>query len=379
MTDAGWQATGPLPHRFPPRGRVTMRRIAVEEAFWISDLATPQVDIAKTSLYKAEHREAWGRKLTDITDYRLPDMDAHGIDVQVLSLATPGVQMQPDPGVAVSDAQRANDVLAGIIDTHPTRFAGLAALPLQDPPAAAKELRRAVNNLHLNGALVNDHTLGRYLDDRSYDVVWDQLQELNVPLYLHPNNAAADDWHVLTGRPELDGPTFSWNAATAGHALRLIYGGVFERFPRARVILGHMGEFLPFWFARLDAAHQRMDPLENLTKLPSQYLTDNFAIATSGVNSHPALQAAIQAVGIDNVLFAVDYPFESTDDAVRFLDTASLASRDRARVAHRNAERLLHIAPRGRGPVDSVLAHAVAWGAPASSLDTNEDDNDDDR
>lgn len=322
-----------------------MRRIAVEEAFWIPDLATQQVDISRTTLIRAEHRAAWATKLPDIVRYRLPDMDANGIDVQVLSLATPGVQAQPDPATAIIDARHANDVLADVTQTHQPRFAGLAALPLQDPGAAANELNRAVTQLGLNGALVNDHTLGIYLDDRRYDCVWGQLQQLDVPLYLHPTNVAPDAWHILEGRPELDGPTFSWNAATAGHALRLIYGGVFERFPRVRVILGHMGEFLPFWFARLDAAHQRMEPLETLTKLPSQYLTENFAITTSGVTSHPALQAAIQAVGIDNVLFAVDYPFEPTPNATQFLDTAPLSAADRARIAHLNAERLLHIAP----------------------------------
>jgi 2,3-dihydroxybenzoate decarboxylase len=319
-----------------------MKRIAMEEAFWLDDLSTRQVNASDSaSLYKAEYRSKWAARLVDFTEYRIPEMDAHGIDMQVLSLATPGIQMQADISLAIDDARRANDTLAGIVNQHTPRFGGLAALPLQNPVVAAQELRRAVKELRLHGALVNDHTLGHYLDERQFDVFWAELQDLGVPLYLHPSNVPPDRWHVLDGRPELDGPTYSWNAATSGHALRLIYGGVFERFPGATVILGHMGEFLPFWFARLDAAHRRLDLNEHLTKLPSQYFADNFVITTSGVNSHSALLAAVQAVGIDNVLFAVDYPFESTADAVAFLDTAPLAASDREKIAHRNAERLL--------------------------------------
>ncbi|WP_433171398.1 amidohydrolase family protein [Actinoallomurus sp. CA-150999] len=321
-----------------------MRRIAIEEAFWLDDLSTGQIDASKiASPYKPEYRSRWAARLIDFTEYRLPEMDANGVDIQVLSLATPGIQMQADTDLAIDDARRANDALAEIVNEHAPRFGGLAALPLQNPEAAAQELRRAVKELRLHGALVNDHTLGHYLDERRFDIVWGELQDLGVPLYLHPSNVSADRWHVLDGRPELDGPTFSWNATTSGHALRLIYGGVFERFPQTTVILGHMGEFLPFWFARLDAAHRRLETKENLTKLPSQYFAENFVITTSGVNSHPALLAAIQAVGIDNVLFAVDYPFESTADAVAFLDTAPLASSDREKIAYRNAENLLRL------------------------------------
>ncbi|WP_262699576.1 MULTISPECIES: amidohydrolase family protein [Streptomyces] len=321
-----------------------LRRIAIEEAFWLDSLSTQQLaDGATASPYKAQYRSKWARRLVDFTEYRIPEMDAHGIDLQILSLATPGVQMQPDTDVAIDDARRANDALAAIVKEHTPRFAGLAALPLQSPEAAARELRRAVTELGLHGALVNDHTLGHYLDERRFDVVWAELQDLGVPLYLHPTNVLPAPWPLLDGRPELDGPTFTFTVATAGHALRLIYGGVFERFPDTTVILGHMGEFLPFWFARLDAAHQRLDPQEHLTKLPSQYFTDNFVITTSGVTSHAALQAAIQTVGIDNILFAVDYPFESTAEAVAFLDTAPLADADRKKIASRNAERLLRL------------------------------------
>lgn len=321
-----------------------MRRIAMEEAFWLDDLVTPGTPSShQGSVYRPEALARWATRLVDFTEYRLPEMDAHGIDMQVLSLTSPGLQMQPDVKVAVDDARRANDSLAEIIARQPTRFSGLAALPLQEPETAARELRRAVVELGLPGALINDHTLGQYLDATQFDVVWAVFEELHVPLYIHPSGRPPDLWHVLDGRPELSGPTFSWAAATAGHALRLIYGGVFDRFPGARVILGHMGEFLPFQLARLDARHADLVPEKGLRKLPSEYFVDNFLITTSGVCSHAALLGAVLEIGIDNVLFAVDYPYESTEDAVHFLDSAPLAETDRAKIAHENAERILRL------------------------------------
>jgi 2,3-dihydroxybenzoate decarboxylase len=321
-----------------------VRRIAMEEAFWVDGLVTPGTPSShQGSVYRAEVLTRWATRLTDFTDYRLPEMDAHGIDMQVLSLTSPGLQMQPDARVAVEDARRANDALAEIIANQPTRFSGLAALPLQDPDTAAGELRRAVVDLRLPGALVNDHTLGEYLDAPRFGVVWAALEELGVPLYIHPSGRPPDQWHVLDGRPELSGPSFSWAAATAGHALRLIYGGVFDRFPSTTVILGHMGEFLPFQLARLDARHVDLDLENGLKKLPSQYFLDNFAITTSGVCSHAALLGVVLEIGIKNVLFAVDYPYESTADAVQFLDSAPLAEADLAQIAHGNAERILRM------------------------------------
>ncbi|MFB9836231.1 amidohydrolase family protein [Actinoallomurus acaciae] len=318
-----------------------MRRVALEEAFWFGGLATKGAVTDRRPPFRPEAMDRYARRLADFTEYRLPEMDEHGVDVQVLSLTSPGVQAEPDAGVAVDDARRANDFLAETVRRHPTRFGGFAALPLQDPERAAAELRRAVRELGLHGALVNDHTLGHYLDEEPYAVVWAELQDLGVPLYLHPGLVPADDWHVLRGRPELNGPTFSWAATTGGHAMRLVYGGVFDRFPRATVILGHMGEFLPFQLSRFDARHRDLALERPLERPPSGYFGTNIKITTTGVYSHAALVAAVQAVGVDNVMFSIDYPYESTAEAVRFLDTAPLAPADLARVAHGNADRLL--------------------------------------
>jgi 2,3-dihydroxybenzoate decarboxylase len=318
-----------------------MRIVALEEAFWVDGLQTPGSFMAQRPPLKRAALQRYARRLTDFTEYRLPDMDRYGIDLQVLSLTAPGIQMQPDTSAAVEDAKAANDFLAKIIGQHPARFAGLAALPLQNPEAAAEELRRAVGDLGLSGALVNDHSLGHRLDEDQYAPVWAELESLGVPLYIHPG--APQPWPVLDGYPELNGAPFGWGATTGGHVMRLIYGGVFDRYPRATVILGHMGEFLPFQLTRFDSRHPALDT-RKLDRLPSQYFGTNVKITTSGVYSHAALFAAIDAIGVENVMFAVDYPYESNEPAVEFLKTAPLDADDLARVAHRNADELLRLA-----------------------------------
>jgi 2,3-dihydroxybenzoate decarboxylase len=318
-----------------------MKIIALEESFWYEKLATEGSTVAHVRVKSAVAAD-WQRRLADFTEYRLPDMDRNGVGMQVLSLTSPGIQVQPDPGTAVADARTANDFLAGIVQEHPQRFAGLAAVPLQDPPEAAAELRRAAG-AGLCGALVNDHTLGHYLDEPQYARFWETLQDLDVPLYIHPSAVPADDWKVARGYPAMDTAMWSWAPRTGGHAIRLILGGVFDRYPNARVILGHMGEFLPFQLSRLDSRYQVLDFEHPLEKLPSHYFRTNIAITTTGVFSHAALIAAIQEVGIDNVMFSIDYPFESTEQAVQFITTAPLAPADQARVAHLNAERILRL------------------------------------
>ena len=242
----------------------------------------------------------------------------------------------------MADARTAIDFLADIIKEHPQRFAGLAAIPPQVPPKAAAELRRAVE-LGLCGALVNDHMLGHYLDEPQYARFWETLQDLDVPLYIHPNVVPADNWKVVQGYPALDTAMWSWAPRTGGHAMRLILGGVFDRYPDARVILGHMGNPLPFQRSRLDSRFEVLDFKQPLEKLPSEYFRTNIAITTTGVFSHAALIAAIGEVGVDNVMFSIDYPFESTEKAVQFIRTAPLAPADQARVAHVNAERILRL------------------------------------
>ena len=321
-----------------------MRKIALEEHFVTDALASygaSTAGIAQPGVWA----EA-SRRLLDLTDERLAEMDSSGVDVAVLSLNSPGLQAEPDARKATSAASAVNDFLAGVIDEHPTRFAGFAALPLQDPVFAANELERAVTELGFKGALVNAHTQGTYLDDPSLRVVWERAAGLGVPLYLHPGNGY-DTGHVLSDHPELVGPMWSWGTDTSTHALRLIFGGVFDDFPDAKLLLGHMGEGLPYTLWRLDSrwAFHNHRGIELAREKPSEYLRHNLYITTSGVCSDAPLLCAVLALGAEHILFGTDYPFESMHLATEFLDRAPLSESDRHKIAHGNAERLLGIAP----------------------------------
>jgi 2,3-dihydroxybenzoate decarboxylase len=318
----------------------SLRIIAIEEAFAVPGVTPP----LSPDFIPIQPRfiEEWSRRLPDVAELRLADMDAHGVDMQVLSL-TSGVEVIPDPAVAVAVARQVNDYLAEAVAAHPTRFAGFAALPLQDPDAAVVELRRAVVDLGLKGVLHNDHVLGHYLDEPQFRPVWAELERLGVTLYLHPAIVPAERLRVFEGQPVLGGPSWGWTAAVGAHALRLIYGRVFDEFPGASVTLGHMGELLPFQMARLDSRYHIVPPDRRPPHPPSYYLRHNVYVTPSGVFSHAALRAATKAVGIDRVMFAIDYPFESTAEAVEFLRTAPYNSSDLKRIAHRNAERILRL------------------------------------
>ncbi|WP_406223723.1 amidohydrolase family protein [Streptomyces canus] len=318
-----------------------MRIVAVEEAFSVPGAIRQEAGIRQHMAVPEAIKQEWFRRLDDLTELRLADMDANGVDVQVLSYSTPGVEVIEDPAEAVAAARRINDCLAKAIAAHPTRFAGFATLPLQDPKAAVVELRRAVTELGFKGVLHNDHVRGHYLDEPQFRPVWAELERLGVTLYLHPAVVPADNWHVFDGYPVLVGPSWGWTATTGAHALRLIYGGVFDEFPRASLMLGHMGELLPFQMARLDSRYDQVPAEHRVQHLPSYYLRNNVYVTTSGVMSHAALLGAVHAVGVGRVLFSIDYPFESSAEAVGFLRSAPYAPADLASIAHGNAERVL--------------------------------------
>ncbi|ORB27941.1 amidohydrolase family protein [Mycolicibacterium parafortuitum] len=319
-----------------------MRTIALEEHFLTADLAhysDPTRSLAQPQIWKEAER-----RLADLAELRLADMDAAGVDVAVLSLTAPGIQAEPDPQLAVERAREVNDFVAGVVAANPSRFRGFAALPLQNPDAAAKELERAVEQLGLCGALVNAHTLGVYLDAPPLRVVWEAAERLDVPLYLHPANGF-DTPHVIAGHPELIGPMWSWGTDTATHALRMVFGGVFDDFPGAKLLLGHMGESLPYSLWRLDSRWDwhRHHGVELELGHPSEYLRRNLYVTTSGVCDAAPLVCALSALGSDHVLFATDYPYEDINTATAFLAGAPISEDDRAKLSHLNAERLLHI------------------------------------
>ena len=317
-----------------------IRKIALEEHF----MAPGFQEYSQVFLKNIDEasRSALASKLNDFGDMRLREMDAAGIDMIILSQSGPGVQAEPDASKAVSRARDNNDFLAGQIARHPSRYAGFATLPMQDPLAAAKELERTVKTMNFKGSLVNGHTCGKYLDDRSYDPFWEAMQELDVPMYLHPANAYREPYSI-EGHPELAGATWGWGVETGTHALRLLFGGVFDRFPGLKLIVGHMGEGLPFLRWRFDSRFAVYPHGVRLKRAPSKYFGSNILITTSGVCSAPSLIGAIGEMGAESVLFSVDYPYESTEAAARFIEQAPLDEATRELVCYGNAKRIFKL------------------------------------
>ncbi|VVE77048.1 amidohydrolase [Pandoraea sputorum] len=317
-----------------------IRKIALEEHF--ATPGFPNYSKAFTQHIAPDVLRDLGARLADFDQLRLQEMDRAGIDYTILSQTGPSVQGETDHARATSLAQMSNDFLAEQIGRHPTRFGGFATLSMHDAKVAARELTRAVNTLGFKGALVNGHTHGRYYDDRAYDEFWATLQELDVPLYLHPTDAFAHP-RVLEGHPELLGATWGWGVETGSHALRLLFGGVFDRFPGVKVILGHMGEGIPFLRWRFDSRFAVYSHGVALKQAPSAYIGTNIVITTSGVCSAPALVGAIGEMGAQAVLFSVDYPYESTEIAAKFIEEAPLDEDVRKLVCHGNAERIFRL------------------------------------
>jgi predicted TIM-barrel fold metal-dependent hydrolase len=282
-------------------------------------------------------------ELLDLGDRRIVAMDAAGIDMQVLSHNQPGCQAL-DAAAAVPVAREVNDLLFEAVKAHPGRFAGLAALPTADPSAAAKELDRAVTRLGFKGAMINGPTQGRFLDDKKFWRIFECAQALNVPIYLHPSRPQPAVMEVyFDGYDELALAAWGFGIETGAHFLRLVFAGVFDAFPGLTFILGHLGEGLPFMLHRINDQTRLAAARRGLKKPPAQYLTENLVVTCSGNFSAPAFLCTIMALGVDNVLFSVDWPYESNVAAVAFLQRQPLARADMEKVAHLNAERILRL------------------------------------
>lgn len=322
------------------RPRTRIRKIALEEHF--SAPGFQEYSKSFTRHIDSAALAELGARLTDFDEVRIAEMDRAGIDYAILSQTGPSVQGEPDAALALRRAQQNNDFLGAQIARHPQRFGGFATLAMHTPEGAAAELTRAVTQLGFKGALVNGHTLGRYYDDRAYDVFWEQMQALDVPLYLHPTDASIQP-AVFADHPELTGAAWGWAFETGSHALRLLFGGVFDRFPDLRIILGHMGEGLPTMRWRFDSRFAVYSHGVQLQRAPSEYIGSNIVITTSGVCSAAALQGAIGEMGAQAVMFSVDYPYESSALAADFIEQAPLADDVRALVCHGNAERIFRL------------------------------------
>jgi 2,3-dihydroxybenzoate decarboxylase len=318
----------------------TTPKIALEEHFSAPGFDEYSADM--TRLLPPQIRGELAARLNDLDDMRLAEMDAGNIEYVVLSQTVPGVQVESDRDRAVRRARENNEFLAGRVARHPGRFGGFAHVAMQDPPAAAAELERTVRQCGFKGALVNGHTLGRYYESSDFDIFWERAEALGVPVYLHPTRFSQVP-AVVEGMPILQGPAWGWGVETAGHALRLLFGGVFDRFPQLTVILGHMGEFLPYQRWRMDSRYAANPAGIKLARRPSEYIGTNILITTAGVCSAPALQGAIGEIGAKAVLFSVDYPYESTEEACAFIEQAPLDTSTRALVCHGNARRIFRL------------------------------------
>jgi len=277
---------------------------------------------------------------TDFGEMRLASMDKAGISRAVLGLAGPGVQAERDVATAVRNAKSGNDFLAKEIQKRPDRYSGFAHLPMQDAKAAADELERCVKDLKFCGAMINGHTFGQYLDHPSLAPFWERADALNTLVYIHPTDPVSPA-PVLEGHPGLRRATWEWTFETGSHALRLIFAGVFDRFPKARVGLGHMGETLPYLLWRFDSRTGPEFYDVGLKKPVSHYIKTNIEITTSGMCSAEPLNCAIAALGKDRIMFSADYPFERAEEAGHWLDAEKMDEAVRADIAYKNAERLL--------------------------------------
>ena len=334
------------------------RVIAVEEHFITEEFMKVTASLEEGPGEQAEKAfmDGFGQnpqmcnRTTDFT-MRLREMDESDTDLAVLSLNPPGVQLYADGARATSLAREMNDGLVETIKAHPTRFAGLGSVAPQDPDAAAQEVKRIMGLLGLGGVMINSHTLGHYLDEPEFEPILTALEEENATLYLHPRVPSPAMLQPYSKYGML-AAVWGFQAEAGTHAVRLIMGGVFDRHPKLKVVLGHCGEALPFWMWRLNNISQRTydwagDKLGmvKLQRKPTEYLRDNFAVSTSGMDDPDVLAFVIGKLGVENVMFAIDYPYEDSATATRFLADALLTDEQRALVSHGNAERLFRIKP----------------------------------
>ncbi|MGD1210450.1 MAG: amidohydrolase family protein [Candidatus Acidiferrales bacterium] len=334
--------------------RKSYRRIATEEAFSIPEQMDAQRKlVAETQEYDPDlflwriQTDPSGpvhNKLIDLYDMRLRTMDEYDVDMHVLSLTSTGVQMMdPDKGTAV--ATIANDRMHEAVQKYPDRFAGLGTFAPQDPARAVKEIERVMTKLKLNGLIINSHTNGEYLSERKYWPILEAIEGLNAPLYIHPRSPIPLMAKAFR-TDHLEHAIWGYQAETGLHGLRLITGGVFDEFPKLQIVLGHMGEGIPYWFYRLDFMHGRVRIPFDRPKLkltPSEYFKRNFYITTSGMNWEPTLRYCIEVMGADRIMWAIDYPYQDHPDAVEFMDAARISEKDKHKIYHENAERVFKI------------------------------------
>lgn len=319
-------------------------KIALEEHFAIPETLNDSAAYAAGAGWSALER-----RLLDREDHRLAEMDAHGIAVTILSLNSPGIQAIPQADRAKAVARVANDRLAESIAKRPNRFAGFAALAMHDVDAAIEELTRCVRDLGFVGVMLNgfqqagDGDTVFYYDDPRYAAFWTRVEELDVPCYLHPREPMPARASIYEGHPWLLGPVWAFAHETAVHALRLMCSGLFDRHPRLTLILGHLGEMIPYNAWRIDHRIRKMPKGVPATRTIREYLRANVVLTTSGNFHTPTLRAALAEVGVSRILFSVDYPFEDTRDAAAWFDNLDIPESDRIQIGRGNAAALFRL------------------------------------
>jgi predicted TIM-barrel fold metal-dependent hydrolase len=314
-----------------------MKVIALEEHYWDRELAEhfkergPEMRVP-----------ALQERLFDVGALRIKEMDEAGIDLQVLSHGAPATQ-RLDAATAVPIARTVNDRLHAVVTANPKRFAGFAVLPTADPQAAADELERAVTKLGFKGAMIHGLTNNAFLDEKRFWPIFERAAALDVPLYLHPavpHKAVIDVYYreYLERFPNLMTAAWGFGVETATQGIRLVLSGVFEKYPTLKIILGHLGEGLPFYLWRIDMALAR-SKVSNFRDI----FRDRFWITTSGNFSTAALLCCVMEMGADRILFSVDYPFVPNPPGVKWMEHVPLSPEDRAKILHGNAERLLKL------------------------------------
>lgn len=336
-------------------------RIAAEEAWAPAELLSRYRDLLKSKpqSWDPGFRSLWGfflgdtpratalaARIRDLGAQRIADMDASGIAKQLVFLTAPGVQVF-DAKTAVSLSTAFNDQLRDEIKRHPDRYAALAAIAPQDPANAVKELQRATR-FGFKGAVVNSHTQGEYLDDPKYWEIFEAAQALDVPIYIHPNTPPPAMIEPFLPRG-LDGAIYGFAVETGLHLLRIIVAGVFDRFPKLKIVVGHLGEGLPFWLFRLDFMHRSMvsskryPGAQPLQKRISDYLKQNVWVTTSGMQWAPAILFCQQVLGVDRVMYAMDYPYQFVPEEVKVTDELPISDEDKRKLYQTNVERVFRL------------------------------------
>lgn len=321
-------------------------KIGLEEHF-----AIPETLQDSAGFVPRVYWEELKSRLLDIQETRLRLMDKHGMEMMILSLNAPAVQAIPSPGKANDIAIRANDFLAEQVARRPERFQALAALPMQDAQMAARELTRCVKDLGFRGALVNGFSQVDtpenvvYYDAPRFEPFWAEVESLDVPFYLHPRNPIASWSQIYEGHPWLLGPTWAFAQETAVHALRLMASGLFDRHAGLQIILGHMGEGLPYNIWRVDNRNAWVQaPKGYPAKKPlGEYFRNNFHLTTSGNFRTQTLIDAMLEVGADRIMFSTDWPFENVDHAADWFDVATISEADRLKIGRTNAQKLFKL------------------------------------